>query len=87
MAQMLNNLPAVWETWVLSLGSEDPLEEGMATPPVFLPGESPWAEVPGGLQHMGSQRNKHNYAAKHSTHNYLRPSDSQLKKQVSGGSC
>ena len=31
MAQMVNNLPAVWETWDLSLGWEDPLEEGMAT--------------------------------------------------------
>ena len=55
MAQMLNNLPAVWETWVLSLGSEDPLEEGMATPPVILPGEPSWTEKPGGLQFMGLQ--------------------------------
>ena len=31
MAQMVKNLPAMWETWVQSLGSEDPLEEGMAT--------------------------------------------------------
>ena len=31
MAQMVRNLPAVWETWVQSLGWEDPLEEGMAT--------------------------------------------------------
>ena len=31
MAQMVNNLPAMWETWDLSLGWEDPLEEGMAT--------------------------------------------------------
>ena len=31
MAQMVKNLPAVWETWVQSLGWEDPLEEGMAT--------------------------------------------------------
>ena len=30
MAQVVKNLPAVWETWVLSLGWEDPLEEGMA---------------------------------------------------------
>ena len=38
------------------LGWEDPLEKGMATPPVFLPGESPWTEKPGGLQtqSMGS---------------------------------
>ena len=31
MTQMINNLPAMWETWVQSLGWEDPLEEGMAT--------------------------------------------------------
>ena len=40
VAQMVKNLPAVQETWVGSLGWEDPLEEGMATTPVFLPGES-----------------------------------------------
>ena len=39
MAQMVKNLPAMWKTWVLSLGWEDPLEEGMAITPVFLPGE------------------------------------------------
>ena len=47
-----------------SQGWEDPLEEGMATQywqstPVFLPGESPWTEEPGGLQSMGSQRVEH----------------------------
>ena len=31
VAQMVKNLPAMWETWVQSLGWEDPLEEGMAT--------------------------------------------------------
>ena len=31
MAQMVKNLPAMWETWLRSLGQEDPLEEGMAT--------------------------------------------------------
>ena len=35
---MVKNLPAMWGTWVRSLGREDPLEKGMATP-VFLPGE------------------------------------------------
>ena len=34
---------------IRSLGQEDPLEEGMQTTPVFLPGESPWREEPGGL--------------------------------------
>ena len=37
---MVKNPPAMQETWVQSLGQEDPLEEGMATTPVFLPGES-----------------------------------------------
>ena len=36
----IKNLPAVQETWVRSLGWEDPLEEGMAAAPAFLPGES-----------------------------------------------
>ena len=48
------------ETWVQSLGWEDSLEEGMATTSVFLPGESPWTEEPGGLQSMESQRVRRN---------------------------
>ena len=39
-AEMAKNLPAMWETWVLSLGWEDPLEKEMATTPVFMPGKS-----------------------------------------------
>jgi len=39
VAQSLKHLPAVWETWVWSLGQEDPLEKEMAPTPVFLPGE------------------------------------------------
>ena len=41
VAQMAKNLPAMQELWVLFLGQEDPLEKGMATTPVFLPGENP----------------------------------------------
>ena len=40
MAQMVKNLPAMQETWVRSLDQEDPLEVGMATQSIFLPGES-----------------------------------------------
>ena len=40
MARMVNNLPAMQETWVQSLGWEVPLEKRMATTPVFLPEES-----------------------------------------------
>ena len=46
--------------WIQSLSREDPLEAGMATPPVFLPGESPQTEVPGGLWSLGLQRVRHN---------------------------
>ena len=53
MAQKVKNLPAVRETWVPSLGGEDPLEEGMATHSSILAWEDPWTEEPGGLQSMG----------------------------------
>ena len=36
MAQIVKNLPAIWKTWVLSLGWEDPLEDGMATHSIVL---------------------------------------------------
>ena len=55
VSQMVKNLPAMRETRVQSLGWEDPLEEGMAATPVFLPGEFPWIEEPGGLQSTESQ--------------------------------
>ena len=56
VAQMVKNPPAMWETWVGSLGWEDPLEEGMATHSSILAWRIPRAEVPGGLQPMGSER-------------------------------
>ena len=59
VAQMVKNLPAVWETQVGSLGQEDPLEEGMATQSSILPWRIPWTQEPGGLQSMGSQRVRH----------------------------
>ena len=43
------------ETWVLSLGQEDPLEEGMATHSSILAWRIPWTEGPGGLWSMGLQ--------------------------------
>ena len=51
LAQMVKNLPAM-----RSLDWEDPLEKGMATHSSILAWKSPWAEEPGGLQSMGSQR-------------------------------
>ena len=56
MAQMVMNLPAMQETWVPSLGREDPLEEEMATNTSILAWTVPWTKEPGGLQSMGSQR-------------------------------
>jgi len=53
-------LPAMWETWVRSLGREDPLEEEMATHSSILAWRIPWAEELGGLQSTGSQRVGHN---------------------------
>ena len=59
----VKNPPAVQkpqEAWVQSLGQEDFLEGRTWQPvPVFLPGESPWTEEPGGLQFMGLQRVGH----------------------------
>ena len=56
---VVKNPPAVWETWVRSLGWEDPLEKGMATHCSILAWRIPWIEEPGGLQSMGLQRVGH----------------------------
>ena len=56
VAQMVKNLPAMWETRLQSLGQEDPLEKGMATHSSILAWRIPWTEEPGGLQSIGSQR-------------------------------
>ena len=55
VAQLVKNLPAMQETWVQSLGWEDPLEEGMATHCSILACKIPWTEEPSGLQTMESQ--------------------------------
>ena len=56
MAQTVKNLPAMWETWVQSLGQEGPLEKGMATHSSILAWRIPWTEEPNIVQSMGSQR-------------------------------
>ena len=58
VAQSVKNLPAAQETWVRSLGWDDPLEK-MATHSSILAWQTPWTEDPGGLQSMGSQRVGH----------------------------
>ena len=62
VTQTAKNLPAMQETWVQSLGQEDPLDKGMATPSNILAGRILWTEEPGGLQSMGSQRIRHDLA-------------------------
>ena len=55
VVQTVKNLPAVRETWVWSLGQEDPLEEEIATCSSVLAWRTPWTEEPGGLQSVGPQ--------------------------------
>ena len=59
MTQLVKNLPAIRETWVHSLGREDPLEKGKATHFSILAWRVPRTEEPGGLQSMESQRVGH----------------------------
>ena len=55
VAQMVKNLPAMQDTWICSLGWENPLEEGMATHSSMPAWRIPWTEEPGGLQSLGLQ--------------------------------
>ena len=55
VAQTVKCLPAMWETLVLSLGREEPLEKEMATHSSTLAWKIPWTEDPGRLQSMGLQ--------------------------------
>ena len=60
VAQMVKNLPAIWETQVQCVSKEDPLEKEMATHSSILAWRIPWTEDSGDLQSMGSQRLRHN---------------------------
>ena len=59
VVQMVKNLPAMQETWIQSLGREDPLEKRMATHPNILAWRIPWAEEPGRLHPTGSRKVRH----------------------------
>ena len=59
MAQTVKNLPAMWKTWIRSLGQEESLEKEMATHSSILVWEIPWTEEPGGLQSKELQRVGH----------------------------
>ena len=64
VAQTVKNLPAMLETWVRSLGWEDPLEEGLATHSSILAWRIPWTDEPSGLQFRMSWRVGHDWATK-----------------------
>ena len=59
MAQNVKNLPAMQETWVQSLGWEDPLEKEMATNSSVFTWRITWTEEPSGIQFMELQRVGH----------------------------
>ena len=59
VAQTVKRLSTMWETWVPSLGWEDPLEKEMAIHSSTIAWKIPWTEEPGRLQSMGSQRVGH----------------------------
>ena len=59
MAQVVKNLPTMQETWVQSMGREDPLEKRRATDSSILAWRITWTEEPGGLHSMGLRRVGH----------------------------
>ena len=73
VTEMVKNPPAILETWIRSLGWEDPLEEGMATHSSLLAWRIPWTAEPGGLQSMGSQSVRHHWATKDTAHTCVDP--------------
>ena len=71
VAQMVKNLPVMQETQVWSWGWEDPLEKAMAIHSNVLVWRITWTEEPGGLQSMGLQRVRHDWASNTRTHLWL----------------
>ena len=70
VVQLVKNLPTMQETWVRSLGWEDPLRRAWQPAPVYLPAESPWTEEPVGNNPRGPKESD-TTATKHSTtHTY-----------------
>ena len=78
---VVNNLPTVQETWVRSLGREDPQEKQMATHYSILAWRIPWAEEPGRLQSMGLLKSQTQFSDQTTaTSLKLRPKTAQQKK-------
>ena len=76
VVQRLKHLPAMRETWVRSLGWEDPLEKEMATHSTILAWRIPWTEEPGGLQSKGVTKSQTGLTS-------LTHSDSQILYRLS----
>ena len=82
VAQTVQNLPAIQETWIQSLDREHPVKKGMATHSSILAWRIPWTKKSGGLQFMGSQRVRHNWMNYHRhihSKNYMRYSTLHYK--------
>ena len=80
VAQMVKNPPVILETWVQTLGREDPLEKGMATHSSTVTWRIPRTEEPGELQFKGSQRVRHDQVTNTHTHIVLQLESAKLKK-------
>ena len=70
VAQRVKHLPTMWETWIQSLGREEPREKEMATHSSTLAWTIPWTEKPGRLQSTGLQRVGHDWGT---SLTYLQP--------------
>ena len=91
VAGSIKNPPTMQETWVQSLGQEDPLEESKTIHSIVRAWRSPWTERPGGLHPTGWQRVRHrwsNLARKHLLHSQSRQRDPRwlhsLEEKVQG---
>ena len=81
VAQMVKNLLTTQETWVRSLGREDPLEKEVTTPSSILAWRIPLTEEPDGLQSMGSRRVGHSWVTK-LTYLSLQQSSKKWREEV-----
>ena len=79
MAQAVKNPPAMWETWVQSLGQEDPPEKEWQPTPGTLACRIPWTEEPGGLESTGSQESDKTERLTH-THISFIPSSTEKEE-------
>ena len=69
--KILSSIQEPQETWVQSLGWEDPLRKEMATQSSILAWRIPWTQEPVGLQSMGSKRVRHNLVTKQTRHEHM----------------